>query len=612
MIIKDAPDTGARILIAEDSATQAQRLTHILEAQGYRVTSAANGALALEMARRHTPSLVISDVVMPEMNGYELCSHIKADPKLADVPVILVTTLSDPEDVIRGLACRADNFVLKPYDSDHLLRRVQFVLVNSHMRQNEQPGMGLEIVFSGQKHFITADRLQILNLLLSTYEAAIQRNKELSTTRDTLHTTNQELQALTQELEDRVKARTHELEQSNEALRQAQQALIQQERLRALGQMASGIAHDINNAISPIALYTEALLERETLSERARGYLTTIQRAIDDVAQTVGRMREFYRPREQELQLADVELNPLIQQVVDLTRARWNDLAQQRGVMIELKSTLAANLLTIRGAENEIRDALTNLIFNAVDALPQGGLIEIRTRTENVAGPHGDEQFVHLEVVDSGVGMDEETRRRCLEPFFTTKGDRGTGLGLAMVYGMAKRHSAGLDIDSALGKGTTIRLSFRPGTTQAAATGRNAQPMFTTRSLRVLLIDDDPALIESLRSALQDEGHKVATAGGGQAGIDSFREAQKVGKLFDVVITDLGMPYVDGRQVVASVRSMSPGTPIILLTGWGQHVASETEKPPQVDRLLGKPPRIRELRAALAELTGRRATDRPG
>jgi signal transduction histidine kinase len=613
MVIKDSPDTGARILIAEDSPTQAQRLTHILEAQGYKVTSAANGALALDMARRQKPQLVISDVIMPEMDGYELCAQIKGDPKLNDVPVILVTTLSDPHDVIRGLECRADNFVLKPYDSDQLLRRVQFVLVNSHMRQNDQPGMGLEIVFGGQKHFITADRLQILNLLLSTYEAAIQRNRELSTTRDTLHETNQELQALTLELEDRVKLRTRELEQSNEALRQAQHALIQQERLRALGQMASGIAHDINNAISPIALYTEALLERETtLSDRARGYLTTIQRAIDDVAQTVGRMREFYRPREQDLQLADVELNPLIQQVVDLTRARWSDLAQQRGVMIELKSTLAPELAAIRGAENEIRDALTNLIFNAVDALPQGGLIEIRTRATKARGPHGEEHRVHLEVADTGVGMDEETRRRCLEPFFTTKGDRGTGLGLAMVYGMAKRHSAGLDIDSLPGKGTTIRLTFRTGTTQTAATGRHVQPLFATRSLRVLLIDDDPSLIESLRSALQDEGHKVTTAGGGQAGIDAFRDAQKSGKLFDIVITDLGMPYVDGRQVVASIRTLSPGTPIILLTGWGQHVANESEKPPQVDRLLGKPPRIRELRAALSELTGRRATDQLG
>jgi len=130
------------------------------------------------------------------------------------------------------------------------------------------------------------------------------------------------------------------------------------------------------------------------------------------------------------------------------------------------------------------------------------------------------------------------------------------------------------------------------------------------RTLRVLVIDDDPSLLESLRSSLLDEGHKVTTAAGGHAGIDAFRNALKGGKVFDVVITDLRMPDVDGREVVSNVRRMSPGTPIILLTGWGQQVTGDSAPPLAVDRLLGKPPRIRELRAALAELTGRRATDR--
>src|SRR5258708_3339604 len=195
------PDTALPILIAEDSATQAQRLQHILEQPGYRVPAAANGRLALEAAQRSKPALVISDVVMPEMNGYELCSRVKADARLSDVPVILVTTLSDPHDVIRGLECRADNFILKPYDERYLLGRVQYVLVNREMRQTEQPGMGLEIYFNGQRHFITADRLQILNLLLSTYDAAIQRNKQLTSLQEALQSTNSELQQLTLELE---------------------------------------------------------------------------------------------------------------------------------------------------------------------------------------------------------------------------------------------------------------------------------------------------------------------------------------------------------------------------------------------------------------------------
>lgn len=592
------------ILVAEDSATQAQRLRYILEQQGYQVTSAKNGRVALECVLRRKPGLIISDVVMPELTGYELCGQIKTDPRFNDIPVILVTTLSDPHDVIRGLECRADNFILKPYDEEQLLRRIQFVLVNTQMRQKEHAGMGLEIVFGGQKHFITADRLQILNLLLSTYEAAIQRNQELSSTRDTLRKTNVELEQLTHDLEGRVLMRTQELQQSNEALHRAQQALIQQERLRALGQMASGIAHDINNAISPISLYTESLLERETgLSKRGRDYLTTIQRAIDDVAQTVSRMREFYRGRESDIQQGEVDLNMLVEHVVDLTRARWNDQPQQRGIMIELKNSLAADLPELRGAENEIRDALTNLIFNAVDALPDGGTIHVVTGTSNTPSLSGEAQrTVWLAVSDSGVGMDEETRRRCLEPFFTTKGNRGTGLGLAMVYGMAQRHAAKLEIDSEPGQGTTMRLLFPVSAVPLNATGRMRALQAPTRSLRILVVDDDPSLIESLRNSLQDEGHEVTTANGGQAGLDAFREGQSRTP-FDVVITDLGMPYVDGRQVVAGVRAVSPRTPIILLTGWGQHSSAENEPPPKVDRLLGKPPRLVELRAALAEVT---------
>jgi len=395
------------------------------------------------------------------------------------------------------------------------------------------------------------------------------------------------------------------LQTAYEELRSTQQAVMQQERLRVLGQMASGIAHDINNAISPIALYTESMLERETsLSPEARDRLVTIQRAIDDVAQTVARMREFYRAREPELEQSDIELNRLAQQVIELTRARWSDLPQRRGIMIELKPTLAPDLIDVRGADNEVRDALTNLIFNAVDAMPNGGVIEVRTSMPIVTAQSGaSTRQVWLEVSDTGIGMDDETRRRCLEPFFTTKGERGTGLGLAMVYGMAQRHGCALEIDSKPGTGTTVRLVFPVSTATSSATARvpMLQPM--ARSLRILVVDDDPALNESLRSTLQGDGHHVTTAGGGQAGIDAFRSACRTSEPFDIVITDLGMPYVDGRQVVDSVRASTPDTPIIMLTGWGQQLEGDNERTPRVDRVLSKPPRLQELRTALAELT---------
>src|SRR5262249_36733854 len=290
---------------------------------------------------------------------------------------------------------------------------------------------------------------------------------------------------------------------------QTQQTVMQQERLRALGQMASGIAHDINNAISPIALYTESLLEREpNLSERARSSLTTIQRAIDDVAGTVARMREFYRQREPQLTLMLVDLNPIVQQVIAFTRAKWYALPQERGAAVELRTELAAALPGVMGAEGEIRDALTNLIFNAVDAMPEGGTLTVRTRVS--PGPAG-VQCVRIEVSDTGVGMDEETRRRCLEPFFTTKGERGTGLGLAMVYGMVQRHSAEFEIDSALGRGTTMHLIFPAYTQEFLATMRMPAEQFLQRRVRVLVIDDDPLIIRAMEDALTADGHSITS-----------------------------------------------------------------------------------------------------
>jgi signal transduction histidine kinase/ActR/RegA family two-component response regulator len=391
------------------------------------------------------------------------------------------------------------------------------------------------------------------------------------------------------------------LQRAYDDLRQSQLTMLQQERLRALGQMASGIAHDINNAISPVSLYTESLLEREpSLSDRARGYLTTIQRAIDDVARTVSRMREFYRDRETQLTLEQVDLNRAVEQVVELTRPRWNDQPQQRGTSIELRSELAPGLPAIMGADNEIRDALTNLVFNAVDAMPNGGTLTIRTR---VSGSDTGAASIIAEVTDTGVGMDEETRRRCLEPFFTTKGERGTGLGLAMVYGMIQRHSAGLEIDSTPGQGTTMRLVFAAASA-SAITGKFPMPVMPTQSLRVLLVDDDPMLLSSMQDILREDGHAVVPTNGGQAGINAFTAACDRNEPFDLVITDLGMPYVDGRKVAAAVKALSPATPVILLTGWGQRFIAARETPPHVDRVLSKPPKLSELRTTFVELTG--------
>jgi PAS domain S-box-containing protein len=393
------------------------------------------------------------------------------------------------------------------------------------------------------------------------------------------------------------------LQQAYDDLRQSQQAALQHERLRALGEMASGIAHDINNAISPVAIYTQLLLETEpNLSPTARESLETIERAIEDVAATIARMREFYRQREPEIPLAPTALNKLVQQVLQLTRARWSDMPQERGAVITTVTELAPDLPLVMAAESEIREALTNLVFNAVDAMPDGGTLTLRTRVagdaaESAGGP--DHVRVLLEVSDNGRGMSEETRRRCLEPFFTTKGERGTGLGLAMVYGTARRHNAEIEIDSAPGEGTTVRLAFTASRATAGISRRGAEPGVPIR-LRILIVDDDALVLKALRDTLESSGHAVTAANGGQAGVDRFRESLDGAEPFAVVITDLGMPYIDGRQVAAAVKRASPSTPVIMLTGWGQRMADQGDVPANVDYVLSKPPKLRELNAALA------------
>ena len=389
------------------------------------------------------------------------------------------------------------------------------------------------------------------------------------------------------------------LQRAYDDLRQTQQSVMQQERLRALGQMASGIAHDINNAISPVALYTESLLETETnLSPQGRHCLEVIERAIDDVAATVARMREFYRQREPQLALSPIDANLVVQQVLDLTRARWSDMPQQRGIVIALRTQLADALPMLPGSVGEIREALTNLVFNAVDAMPDGGTLSVRT---SCTGAAGEARQVRIEVGDTGIGMDENTRRRCLEPFFTTKGERGTGLGLAMVYGMMERHGASIDIVTAPGQGTTVRLDFpacAAGEGEPAADAAHAVPP----RLRILVVDDDPMVLKSLRDILEIDGHDVVSADGGQAGIDCFQAAYERHEQFAVVITDLGMPHVDGRKVASAVRQCSPATPIIMLTGWGQRLAADSDYPEHVNCVLGKPPRLKELRRALNQV----------
>jgi signal transduction histidine kinase len=401
---------------------------------------------------------------------------------------------------------------------------------------------------------------------------------------------------------------TEGLQKAYEELRRTQQVVVQQERLRALGQMASGVAHDVNNALSPIVAYSELLLNTlPDLGEVPRHYLQTINQAGGDIAQIVARMREFYRRRSDNEQLKEVNINRTIEEVIELTRPRWRDLPQREGISIQIQHELESNLPPLLSDPAELREALINLVFNAVDALPQGGTITFITRSLNrsAAGHNGDAgRQIQVEVRDNGVGMDDKTRQRCMEPFFSTKAQRGgTGLGLAMVYGMIQRHDGNIEIDSAPGCGTCIRLTF-PVRENAASAGQDSQNQTRLkRSLNILCIDDDAQVRQLLKDCLTHFNHRVMVASGGKQGMELFRTALTKKQPYEVIITDLGMPDVDGHHVARTIKSEAPGTPVIMMTGWGTTMRDDGETAPEVDAVIGKPPHMQELNDLLLRVT---------
>lgn len=399
---------------------------------------------------------------------------------------------------------------------------------------------------------------------------------------------------------------TEGLQKAYDELRLTQQSVMQLERLRALGQMASGMAHDINNALSPIVAYSDILLTTlKDIPDKSKKHIEYIRKSGEDIAHIVARMREFYRRRHGEEDLSPVNLNRVIEEVVELTRPRWRDMSQNAGIQVNVVSDFDKLIPAFPSDESELREALTNLLFNALDAMPEGGEIKFTTRGVTVkGGPRGELKHSHviMEVSDNGGGMDEKTRQRCLEPFFSTKSQRGgSGLGLAMVYGMVERHEGTIEIESEVGKGTTFRLVFPVRGCVRRRNGRSDTNAFA-RPLRILCIDDEPLIRELLSDSLVLFKHQVTTADGGQRGVEMFRQAAGGSEPFEVVITDLGMPEMDGRQVASLIKAQSPGTPVIMLTGWGTMMKEEGDVPAQVDGVLSKPPRVKELGDMLARV----------
>lgn len=374
--------------------------------------------------------------------------------------------------------------------------------------------------------------------------------------------------------------------------KQSEQELIRIERLGALGEMASGIAHDFNNTLSMILGYSDMLLmDPESLKnhEYVAECLEIIRTSSQDAAEVVRRLRAFYRYRDDNEVFHEVNLNDLVEQVTRLTQPKWSGQAQASGRTITLETELG-EVPMINGNEAELREVLTNMIFNSVDAMPEGGVITLRTRCD-------ENERVFFSVSDTGQGMDAETRRRCMEPFYTTKGEQGTGLGLGLVHGIVRRHEGEISLDSVPGRGTTFTIDL-PAKKPEADDGQmdvDADHSLA-RKLRVLAVDDDRQVLEVIRGYLVIDGHEVVMANDGREGLEAFIKDR-----FDVVISDQAMPHMNGTQLAKAIAEIAPGKPFIMVSGFAdEQMTSEDNK----FITLTKPITLTQLRTTLQEVVG--------
>jgi len=387
-----------------------------------------------------------------------------------------------------------------------------------------------------------------------------------------------------------------DLRKAFEELRSTQNQLVQSAKLNALGEMASGVAHDFNNMLAAILGRTQLLLTRVEDAEMRRS-LELIEQTAQDGAQTVRRIQEFTRVRMDEV-LDEVDLNRILHDVVELTRPSWQAQAKARGAMIDVRKELAPEA-PVSGSASELREVFTNLVLNATDAMHGGGTLTLTTAIED--------DRVIATVSDTGHGMDEQVQARCFDPFFTTKAVKGTGLGLSVAYGIVGRHKGTIEVDSVPHEGTTFRLSFplRAGASTPVAA---ADPAGDAGSFRVLVVDDEPAVLSVLTELLEALGHKAEPALGGEEGLARFktRVAKGEDEAPEVVFTDLGMPGVGGWDVAAAVKAAAPDTAVVLVTGWGVQLDVEGARARGVDFLLGKPFTVEDVESTLRKIRRRR------
>ena len=559
-----------KVLLIEDNpehATFLQSLIQLSEsASRFYLEHVETLALGLERLQRGDIGLIMLDLTLGDSDGLEtFISTMAAAP---DTPIVVLSGRNDVNLAIETVQLGAQDYLVKgQVDNQLLIRSMQY-----------------------------ACERQRVQLQLRRAHDELERRVEERTSM--LQQANARLQ---QEITERRRAEegtreiNHKLTETLGQLRAAQQEVILRERMHALGRMANGIAHDFNNTLAPILSFSELLLSKPEIAsnpEAARPFIQKIHNAAKDSASVVSRLREFYRRRDENEIFAPVVINELVQQVIAVTRPRWKDQAHAAGVNITIQTELG-EVPTVAGNEAELREALTNLLFNAIDAIKARGTIVLRTEVQGA--------WLVITVTDDGVGMTEDVRQRCLEPFYSTKDVETPGLGLGSVYGIVRRHEGQLDIRSEPQRGTSISISLP---LLKSLPSPDAAPFkvieSVERPLRILVVEDKEMVREVISYYLAEDFHEVTLAENGRDGLEKFRAGE-----FDLVLTDRAMPEMNGDQLAKEIKAIKPDQRVVLLTGFGDLMKGTGETPEGVDLVVGKPFTMSTLRDAIGKIRPR-------
>jgi signal transduction histidine kinase len=364
-----------------------------------------------------------------------------------------------------------------------------------------------------------------------------------------------------------------ELKDRYEEEKQLQEKLAESEKLRAMGLMASGVAHDFNNMLA-IIFGNIDLAEVEDNKDMILKRLAKIKRAAVDSANIIKRLQKFTKTNSEDTPFQPVKYNDLVREAIEISTPMWKDGPQAKGISIEIVDALTEEEFIILGNETDLREAIINMIFNSVNAMPQGGKIHLAMYTKN--------EDIYLEISDNGIGMTEETKRRIFDPFFTTKGVNHSGLGMSMLYGTIKMHNGSIDIKTKPGEGTMFTIVLPKGKEEVEKKDEKLDPVVEIKEANIMIIDDEPEIGEVLSEILSSQGHQTRVFDSGKGGLEAFKKGS-----YEVLITDLGMPGVSGWEVINIARQIQPSVVVGIITGWD--ISEEEAKQKGVDFLINKP-----------------------